>query len=72
MCTITANPDVSGIGIRLSLYITSMIIACIPRIKETRELRKSLTQAAGLNGVALLVRTMFLTTGRWTNGFSTR
>ncbi|KAF8336328.1 uncharacterized protein EI90DRAFT_3152532 [Cantharellus anzutake] len=55
MCSINPNPDVSGIGIRLSVYITSTIIALIPRIPETEELRKSLTQGAGLNGVALLL-----------------
>ena len=63
MCTINANPEVSGIGIRLSLYTSSMIIACVPRVEETEELRKSLTHAAGLNGVALLVCAIFRPSG---------
>jgi hypothetical protein len=56
-CTdIQANADVSGIGIRVSVYITTLIIALIPNVEETKELRGALMTAAGLNGFALLVR----------------
>lgn len=53
---IPANADVSGIGIRLSIYVTTLIIAMIPNVEATAELRGALTTAAGLNGFALLVR----------------
>jgi hypothetical protein len=56
-CTgIPANPEVAGIGIRVSIYITTLIISLIPDVDETRGLRGDLLTAAGLNGFSLLVR----------------
>ncbi|KAF9507450.1 hypothetical protein BS47DRAFT_1277484, partial [Hydnum rufescens UP504] len=49
------NPDVAGIGIRVSIYITTLIISLIPDIDETKRLRSDLMTAAGLNGFSLLV-----------------
>ncbi|KAF8314205.1 hypothetical protein DL93DRAFT_2228034 [Clavulina sp. PMI_390] len=45
-CTIVANPDVSGIGIRVGMYITTFLAGIIP---------SRLCLSAGLNGFALLV-----------------
>jgi len=58
-CQIQANPDISGIGIRVGIYITSYLIAGVPRPEYPHygidHLRGVLLQAAGLNGFALLI-----------------
>ncbi|KIM26810.1 hypothetical protein M408DRAFT_177929 [Serendipita vermifera MAFF 305830] len=55
-CTgILPNPDVSGIGIRVSLYATIILLAIVPRIPHTAQLVGALTTSAGLNGLAVLI-----------------
>ncbi|KAF9507451.1 hypothetical protein BS47DRAFT_311284 [Hydnum rufescens UP504] len=64
-CTgIPANPDVAGIGIRVSIYITTLIISLIPDSDKTRRLRGDLLTAAGLNGFSLLVTALIGTANR--------
>jgi hypothetical protein len=60
-CTgIPANSDVAGIGIRVSIYITTLIISIIPDIDDrTKKLRGDLVTAAGLNGFSLLARVCY-------------
>ncbi|KAF8317154.1 hypothetical protein DL93DRAFT_2055894 [Clavulina sp. PMI_390] len=61
-CQIPVNPDVGGIGVRLSIYITSLLVVIVPRADIERyqfsKLRARLEQAAGLNGTALLITTV--------------
>jgi hypothetical protein len=58
-CQIQAKPDISGIGIRIGIYITSYLIAGVPNPDCSHygidKLRGVLLQAAGLNGFALLI-----------------
>ncbi|KAF8319742.1 hypothetical protein DL93DRAFT_2074727 [Clavulina sp. PMI_390] len=65
VCQISANPDVSGIGMRVGIYITAFLIAVVPNFKVQHygftKLRKALLQAAGLNGLALLVTAVIQT-----------
>lgn len=69
MCQIPANSDVSGIGMRIGIYITSYLIAAIPNLKHphygVNKLRGVLLQAAGLNGFALVI-TAVIQTGKST------
>ncbi|KAK2462573.1 hypothetical protein APHAL10511_005416 [Amanita phalloides] len=54
--TIDANPDVSGIGIRVNLYITMLLLSTIPEIPGlTTPLLEVLVGSAGISGFALLV-----------------
>jgi hypothetical protein len=69
-CVIHPNSDVSGVGTRVGIYITSFLIAAIPHTKGhygLRKLRKALLQAAGLNGFALVI-TAVVQTGECLNG----
>ncbi|KAF8625964.1 hypothetical protein AX17_006689 [Amanita inopinata Kibby_2008] len=55
-CTvIPANADVSGIGIRVNLYITTLLMAVIPETPATLPLLEVLIANAGVSGVALLI-----------------
>ncbi|KAF9507447.1 hypothetical protein BS47DRAFT_1304054 [Hydnum rufescens UP504] len=65
-CTgIPANSDVAGIGVRLSIYITTLIISIIPNVDEdARKLRGDLLTAAGLNGFSLLITALIETANR--------
>lgn len=64
-CQIPANPDVSGIGIRLGLYITSFLVAAIPEPAKPHygygRLRSTLRNAAMLNAFALAVTAVIQT-----------
>ncbi|KAF8330677.1 hypothetical protein F5887DRAFT_1178591 [Amanita rubescens] len=54
--TIAANPDVSGIGIRVNLYMTMLLMALIPEIPGvTTPLLDVIASGAGISGVALLI-----------------
>ncbi|KAF9555925.1 hypothetical protein CPC08DRAFT_711596 [Agrocybe pediades] len=60
---ISANADVSGIGIRVNLYTTTLLLAIIPRIPEvTTPLLGVLTANAGISGVGLLITAIIQTT----------
>ncbi|KAF8341135.1 hypothetical protein F5887DRAFT_385657 [Amanita rubescens] len=52
---ILANPDVSGIGIRVNLYITMLLLAIIPEAEFTEPLLEVLVGNAGISGLSLLV-----------------
>lgn len=58
-CQIPANSDISGIGIRVAIYITSFSVSLLPPRKRDRDaldkLRNTLLQASVLNGLALLI-----------------
>jgi len=56
-CTlIAANPDVSGIGIRVNLYTTMLVMALVPNIPGvTSPLLNVVAGNAGISGVALLI-----------------
>ncbi|KAF8341134.1 hypothetical protein F5887DRAFT_919124 [Amanita rubescens] len=57
--TIAANPDVSGIGIRVNLYMTMLLMALIPEIPGvTTPLLDVIANGAGISGVALLTTAM--------------
>lgn len=49
---------------KFKIYITSALIAVVPRIKETVELTGTLQTAAGLNGLALLITALVQTRSR--------
>ncbi|TDL14673.1 hypothetical protein BD410DRAFT_902950 [Rickenella mellea] len=49
------NPDVSGIGIRVSLYITGFLLALIPRVPRTQPLISSLLNNSRLYTLSLLL-----------------
>jgi len=59
LCVIPPNPDISGIGIRIGIYITSYLIAFVPNLDHPHyginKLRGALLQGAGLNGFALVI-----------------
>jgi len=59
--TIPSNPDVSGIGIRVNLYITMLLVAIIPETKSTSPLLHGLITNAGISGVALLITALIQT-----------
>ncbi|KAG8821287.1 hypothetical protein FRC19_008030 [Serendipita sp. 401] len=50
-----ANPDVSGIGIRIAFYINTLLIAAVPRHPPFTKLLAPLKTNNGLNGLALLI-----------------
>ncbi|KAF8632036.1 hypothetical protein AX15_002081 [Amanita polypyramis BW_CC] len=53
---IIANADVSGIGIRVNLYITMLLMALVPDVPGiTTPLLQVLVANAGISGVALLI-----------------
>lgn len=58
-CPIAPNSDISGIGIRIGIYITSYLIAFVPNLEKSHyginKLRGALLHAAGLNGFALII-----------------
>ncbi|KAF8319740.1 hypothetical protein DL93DRAFT_2053375 [Clavulina sp. PMI_390] len=64
-CAIPSNPDVSGVGIRVGIYITSFLVALVPNLDNPHygfsKLRTALLQAAGLNGFALLITAVIQT-----------
>lgn len=64
-CVIPANSDVSGIGMRIGIYITSFLVAAVPNFDEPHygisKLRAVLLQAAGLNGFALAITAVIQT-----------
>ncbi|TDL17166.1 hypothetical protein BD410DRAFT_582819 [Rickenella mellea] len=49
------NPDVSGIGIRVSLYISGFLLALIPRVPRTQPLISSLLNNSRLYTLSLLL-----------------
>ncbi|KAF8321468.1 uncharacterized protein EI90DRAFT_2502385 [Cantharellus anzutake] len=55
MCSIEPNPNVSGIGIRVSFYVTSTIISLLRFGRGYTELCDALAQGAGVNALALLI-----------------
>lgn len=61
---IPANPDVSGIGIRISVYITTTILTILPSIPATGELINVLASAVSLNGFALVITSVVQTKAR--------
>ncbi|KAF9517230.1 hypothetical protein BS47DRAFT_1390022 [Hydnum rufescens UP504] len=75
-CAIPPNGDVAGIGIRLSIYITTLIISLVPNVEATEaprlvptveaieELRGALMTAAGLTGFSLLITALIETANR--------
>ncbi|KAM6490041.1 hypothetical protein JOM56_014620 [Amanita muscaria] len=54
-CTIDSNADVSGIGIRVNLYISMLLVAIIPETNQTTPLLNVLVTNAGISGLALLI-----------------
>ncbi|PFH45976.1 hypothetical protein AMATHDRAFT_70829 [Amanita thiersii Skay4041] len=60
---IPANPDVSAIGIRINLYVTTLLLALVPNTDSTAELLQVLTSNAGISGTALLI-TALIETGK--------
>ncbi|KAG8818525.1 hypothetical protein FRC17_010800 [Serendipita sp. 399] len=52
---LAANPDVSGIGIRIAFYINTILIAAVPRHPPFTKLLAPLKTNNGLNGLALLI-----------------
>lgn len=52
---ILANADVSGIGIRVSFYVTTLLIALIPSTPYTDPLLGALFTNASINGLGLLI-----------------
>ncbi|KAF8314203.1 hypothetical protein DL93DRAFT_2149123 [Clavulina sp. PMI_390] len=63
-CQIPSNPDVSGIGIRVGIYVTTCLTAFLPRNPAKaglEKLHKDLTQGAGINGLALLLTAVIQT-----------
>ncbi|KIL56991.1 hypothetical protein M378DRAFT_88472 [Amanita muscaria Koide BX008] len=53
--TIDSNADVSGIGIRVNLYISMLLVAIIPETNQTTPLLNVLVTNAGISGLALLI-----------------
>lgn len=53
---IPANLDVAGIGIRISMYVTTLVISLVPRVEETEELRRVYISATGPIVFGMLVR----------------
>ncbi|TDL14670.1 hypothetical protein BD410DRAFT_797025, partial [Rickenella mellea] len=60
---ITPNPDVSGLGIRLGLYITCFLLAVIPREPRTQDLISSLLSNTRVFTFSLLL-TAIIQTGQ--------
>ncbi|PFH45914.1 hypothetical protein AMATHDRAFT_51390 [Amanita thiersii Skay4041] len=60
---IPANPDISGIGIRINLYVTTLLLALVPNTPLTAPLLSVLTSNAGISGAALLI-TALIETGK--------
>ncbi|KAF8314259.1 hypothetical protein DL93DRAFT_2097361 [Clavulina sp. PMI_390] len=64
-CQIPANPDISGIGIRIGIYILSALLAVIPIPNQPNRrldaLRDTLFFTAGLSGFALLITAVIQT-----------
>ncbi|TDL14146.1 hypothetical protein BD410DRAFT_734535 [Rickenella mellea] len=60
---IMPNPDVSGLGIRLGLYITCFLLAVIPRAEETKPLISSLLSNTRVYALSLLL-TAIIQTGK--------
>ncbi|KAF9555926.1 hypothetical protein CPC08DRAFT_752789 [Agrocybe pediades] len=59
---ISANADVSGIGIRVNLYTTTLLLFIIPRISGvTTPLIGVLTANAGISGAGLLITAIIQT-----------
>ncbi|KAI0058895.1 hypothetical protein BV25DRAFT_1187017 [Artomyces pyxidatus] len=58
---IEANPDVSGIGIRVNFYVTILLIAAIPQTPHTHSLLGALYTNAGLAGLGLLITAIIQT-----------
>ncbi|KAI0319109.1 hypothetical protein OF83DRAFT_1055552 [Amylostereum chailletii] len=58
---IQPNPDISGIGIRVNFYATTLLIAMIPKTAATEPLLETLFTNAGLSGLALLISTIIQT-----------
>ena len=57
-CIIQPNPDVSGIGIRVGVYVVSYLNAFIPSMDDhygIDRLKASLLQGAKLNGFVLII-----------------
>ncbi|PFH45915.1 hypothetical protein AMATHDRAFT_70897 [Amanita thiersii Skay4041] len=55
-CThIQADPDISGIGIRINIYVTTLLLALVPNIPPMAPLINALTANAGISGAALLI-----------------
>ncbi|PFH45968.1 hypothetical protein AMATHDRAFT_8414 [Amanita thiersii Skay4041] len=60
---IQANPDISGIGIRINLYVTTLLLVLVPNTRRTAPLLNVLTSNAGISGAALLI-TALIETGK--------
>jgi len=52
--TISASTDILGLGIRINLYFTMLLLPIIPRTPNTEELLNSLYKNAGIAGFGLL------------------
>ncbi|RDL40991.1 uncharacterized protein BP5553_00970 [Venustampulla echinocandica] len=68
VCIIEANPDVSGTGIRVSIYalalggrILQFLISQIARPEDCREFRSAVDSALGVQGLALLCTAIYQT-----------
>ncbi|KAI0052279.1 hypothetical protein FA95DRAFT_1601945 [Auriscalpium vulgare] len=58
---IDANPDVSGVGMRLNFYVTLLALAVIPQTPYTERLLATLYSNAGLAGLGLLLTAIIQT-----------
>ncbi|KAI0248953.1 hypothetical protein BJV78DRAFT_1156176 [Lactifluus subvellereus] len=62
ICTgIPADPDISGIGIRINFYATIFITAAVPRRRSTQKLIDALNVNAGVTGFSLLITAIMQT-----------
>ncbi|KAH9980265.1 hypothetical protein BGW80DRAFT_1274384 [Lactifluus volemus] len=57
----SSTADVAGIGIRVNVYATLVLLAIIPVMPETEEILVGLYSMAGLAGLGLLVTAIILT-----------
>ncbi|TDL17150.1 hypothetical protein BD410DRAFT_831666 [Rickenella mellea] len=58
---IKPNPDVDGVGIRISVYITSFLLMVIPRVPRTRPLISSLLNNTRVYLLALMLTAIIQT-----------
>ncbi|KDR77967.1 hypothetical protein GALMADRAFT_1295472 [Galerina marginata CBS 339.88] len=62
-CLVQANPDITGVGVRISMYTLSLGGPLISCIFTSQDLRESIEISLGITGFALLL-TAFVFTGQ--------
>ncbi|KAG8828183.1 hypothetical protein FRC17_007592 [Serendipita sp. 399] len=60
-CRIVLNPDIAGVGIRISLYILSLAGPIVAVFASSNDFFKSVERSLGVTGLALLLTTLIST-----------